>query len=168
MYRVRQFVRALRPTVRRETSALCAEHLAPAEEALFRRMAVYDQEHAALVLSRVTMARGEVAPELAQAALLHDVGKAGDTPVRLPQRVALVLAEAVAPWLLRGVEDAEPGDWRYPMSIAMRHAARGADMLRSAGAPERVVELVRRHHDCLGEDTDDDWLRALQAADQSS
>ncbi len=73
----------------------------------------------------------EMAPEsvtpLLLAALLHDVGKIG-----LPSSVVVP-----APETLAGVNR-----WLYESHVAV-----GARLLASAGVPDKVVEIVRQHHE---------------------
>lgn len=160
-YRVGQFLRALRRRPRRYTTEAAEKHLTRTQLELFRRLSPYDQDHAAAVLTRLEVC-GPVPSELAQAALLHDVGKAA-VRVRLWQRVALVLAGGLASRL--------PGS-RVSHSRALAasnwHAAVGSVLAREAGAPPRVVALIHRHHDVLDRAEPDEWLRALQGADSRS
>ena len=73
-YRVRQFGRALTARVSLEERALVARVLPAPAAALFYHMPRQDQRHGLDVLYGL-QARGEDAPELLAAALLHDIGK---------------------------------------------------------------------------------------------
>lgn len=156
LYRARQFFRAFR---RRDPNAFLAvaeAHLSPGQLALFRRMSLYDQEHAVDVLNRLRR-QGWRDAELMQAALLHDVGKAF-VRANLWRRVAHVLLWAT---------QTEAG----PRSAYARHAEVGAEAAERAGSSPDVVALIRRHHAPLPlppRDRLDDWLIALHLADESA
>lgn len=155
MYRARQFCRAFR---RRDPEALrqaASEHLVPAQMALFEKMSLYDQEHAVEVLRRLGT-EGRTEPELMQAALLHDAGKAF---IRsgIGRRVANVLIRAVR-------TDADfAGEYA-------RHAEVSAEMAKQAGSPPTVVALILEHHKALNREPQtafENMLAALQRADET-
>jgi putative nucleotidyltransferase with HDIG domain len=108
-------------------------------------------------------------PALLRAALLHDVGKAGQ--LRLWHRVAVVLLEALAPTMLRRLADDRPHSWRYPFFAHLHHARLGAERARATGCDALTVELIERHHQAppIGDrSVADRLLAALQAADGCS
>lgn len=107
------------------------------------------------------LARNERDTELLSAALLHDIGKG---PQRTRDRVAWVLAQELR---ISGVAVAEksPIEIRRAMHRSREHSAIGADLLREAGAPEKVVRLTLLHH---GEPGGDAMLSLLQEADAAS
>ena len=78
--------------------------------------------------------------ELVLAGLLHDRGKPDHVPV--VQRIAGVLLERFAPRALPRLRRGEGTFARY-----LDHARRGAELARRAGASERVVRLIARHHE---------------------
>ena len=132
-------------------------------------MAPMDQHHC-LSVWRTLKQEGETDLWLLEAALLHDVGKAG-TGGAIWHRVIAVLLGSSPTGLLARVAQDRPGSWRYPFFLYLRHAERGADMAREAGASPLAVELIRWHHvssECargpeLG------WrLDALRSADEAN
>ncbi|MHB1296803.1 MAG: hypothetical protein ACYC4R_17645 [Anaerolineae bacterium] len=142
-YRVSQFIRRAiaRPsavdwvTVRR---TLPDDALAP-----FARMSPGDQLHALQVLA--TLHRmGPVAPALAQAALLHDVGKSAARLTLWHRTIIVLLGWAHAPWLTR-LASPDPSSPRYPYDVHCRHAELGAQLCAQAGCSNEVVALVRHH-----------------------
>ena len=163
-YRLRQGMTrlrvALRPGVIDESPA--RQRLSAREWALFARMAPGDRAHGLCVLKRLE-AQGDVAPSMAVAALLHDVGKA-DGRLSLPYRTAVVLlGDRLSRWA-----SAEPSSWRYPFHAHLQHAERGAVLCAEAGCDPCVVALVRWHETALALVPDVslcDNLAALQAAD---
>lgn len=120
--------RRLGPGEQAEAAAL----VRPGEARLFWRQSPADQRHA-LNCARAVLASAPDRPDLARAALLHDVGKA-TARLGVPGRV---LATSLS--LLRLPA---PGRW----ADYLAHAARGADELRTAGADPVVVAYARHHH----------------------
>ena len=164
-YRVRQFGRALTARVGPEEQALVARILpAPAAD-LFYRLPRQDQRHGLDVLHALRQ-RGENAPELLAAALLHDVAKAEG--VRIWHRIATVLLRALCPGWLDRLASPDPARWRYPFWLQLHHPQRGAELAAAAGCAPATLELIRHHQ--RTERTDlppplDRWLAALRAVD---
>ena len=156
MYRARQFFRVFRRFDPDAYLAAASAHLSQEQMALFRRISLYDQEHAVEVLQRLK-AEGRAESELLQAALLHDVGKAF---IRsgIGRRVANVLIRAVR-------TDAD-----FAREYA-RHADVGSQMAERAGSSPAVVALIREHHGLLGREPQtafENMLAALQRADEAA
>ena len=143
-YRIGQFGRRLWPRVSPADRATAAAVLTPAGMGLFLALSAGDQRHALCVL-RQLRAEEPVEDALAQAALLHDAGKAGGG-LTLPVRAAVVLLGATAPgrrWLER--LGSPLSRWRRPFYVHGQHASIGADRCRAAGLDEITVALVRLH-----------------------
>jgi len=172
VYRVRQFAHYLRGARPGPTEqALVQTHLGPRLAELFGRMSPGEQAHS-LRVALALLARGESAPALLIAALLHDVGKTR-APVSLPGRVLVVLAGRFAPgWAARlGQHSAGAGWLARPFVTAHQHAAWGADLAAEAGAPALAVALIRRHQAALAappHTEEDRLLAALRAADEAN
>ena len=168
VYRVGQFMRHV---VARESTV----DLEPARRvlsgpalALFRRMPAGDQRHALEVLARLG-AHGRVPDDLAEAALLHDTGKAlaGRSPL---WRALVVLSGRRGRGALTRLASPRPTSWRYPLYVALHHAALGAELCAEVGCPPTVVRLVR-YHDAEAFDEAPELaesLMALRAADDAS
>jgi hypothetical protein len=109
--------------------------LGRAELALFLEQSEVDQRHASRV-ARLLMTRGHVDKLLIQAALLHDVGKAGGG-IRLWHRIGWVLLGRLAPGP-RSALARRGGTW----AALAGHETIGAARLHSAGADPRLVGLV--------------------------
>jgi hypothetical protein len=107
-----------------------ASVLSAGERALWERMSGADRRHA------VGVARA-VPPELAAAALLHDVGKV-NAGLGTFARVAATLVGLVAR------ERVVQGKGR--VARYLRHDAIGADLLAAAGAAPLTVAWAREHH----------------------
>ena len=144
-YRVWQFGRSLLPR-RLDASdhAILDAHLPPAAQAIFTAMSRNDQRHS-LTVYRALLERGCADPDMLAAALLHDSGKGGGR-APLWVRPPFVLLRAFAPGLLRWLARDDAARWRRPFYYAWRHADVGADLAAAAGLSERVVLLIRAHH----------------------
>lgn len=142
--------------------------LSPEGMALFSQMHPAEQQHSLRVAA---ILRGQGAPpELLIAALLHDVGKIR-FPLRLWERVLIVLVRALFPGKAKQWGQGEPRGWRRPFVVAEQHPAWGAEMAQAAGAPPLAVNLIRRHQDVMPEEArvlEDRLLRMLQAVDNAS
>lgn len=155
MYRAQQFFRALGARMGSSAWAEVEALLTPAQVILFRQMPRYDQRHG-LNVAHTLRAAGHEQPDLLVAALLHDAAKSAG-PLRLWQRVAIVLLKAFAPrrlaWLAREVE---PGHWRYPFYTHCVHAAIGARWAEEAGCSSLAVWLIA-HHQSPVDRGEDGW-----------
>jgi len=196
LYRVQQFLAALSFSKEPVEEAVLKAYLSSAQIELFQRMSASEQRHAFAVL-RTLQRVGHSDAVLAQAALLHDVGKVplsvergkvplsverGKVPpslrrgrgrrVRLWHRVVLVLLQATSPALLRHLALNEPRSWRYPFFVQSHHASRGADMATAVGTDALAVALIRWHHTAPQESGLDSrgqaMLAALRSADEEN
>jgi putative nucleotidyltransferase with HDIG domain len=166
-YRASQFVHALLANPAAEDSALAAAYLPPGLRPLFNGMRRAERAHSMAVL-RSLLRQGHTDPDLLAAALLHDVGKTR-APLRLFDRVLVVLSQHLMPASARAWSIGEPTGWRRPWVVAARHADWGAEILAQAGGSPRLAAIIRRHHETSLPDTTeiDPLLAALQAADGS-
>lgn len=166
-YRTRQFIGSLLARVRPDERRLIAEQLAPAQVALFERMPRRDQRHCLDVFHALRQA-GHDDASLLQAALLHDVGKAGQG-LNLLYRTFIVLMRYVVPYQFERLA-ADGRGWRSPLAAHARHAAVGAELTAQAHGSADVVWLIRHHHSPVGSGSDDAPLQAqlvaLQWADE--
>ncbi|MCD6520820.1 MAG: hypothetical protein J7M05_12960 [Anaerolineae bacterium] len=137
--------------------------------ALFCAMSRGDRLHALCVLHYLQQ-RMQVPNELAQAALLHDVGKAGGRLKLFHRVVAALLQDLDEAWLRR-LADADPRGRGYPFYIHLHHAEIGAARCAAVGCPLATVMLVRYHedHETASQRLDPSlwgWLQALEEADE--
>jgi hypothetical protein len=141
-YRLGQVASLLAARRRPPDDRPAAELLPPELFALFQQMPAEDRRHALRVLADLR-SRGATAPQLLQAGLLHDLGKAG-AGVGLVHRVARVALKRTLPPLWRWLS-AAPTGWRRPFWVVAHHPERGAVWVASAGAAPEVAALVRHH-----------------------
>ena len=171
IYRVRQFWLAWR------TQSLTEEDLAPARSVLtadqmqlFTCLQPSEQIHALRVLQTV-QGRGESDPDLLTAALLHDIGKAR-APLRLWERVLIVLAKGLFPERTKDWGDGRLDDWMRPFVIAEQHPAWGGDMAAEVGTSPLAVTLIRGHQSPGGSEPlsphENRLLKILQDADHQN
>jgi hypothetical protein len=148
-YRVGQFVRGWRAAVTPTDWALVNETLTPAAIALFARMPADAQAHSLRVLKEL-QAGGDTSPDLAVAALLHDVGKvaANDAGAYLGLwlRGPLVLLEAWRPdWLRAWATPVAGPTLRYALYVHLEHPAIGAQWAAEAGCSPAACWLIAHH-----------------------
>jgi hypothetical protein len=151
LYRTRQALHALRPSVDGREVEQARELLSEYEARLFFAMERRDQRHALEVMRRALQSTDD--RSILAAALLHDCGK-GSVPLWL--RVLNVLA----PWTVLLLA-------RLGMAAAYRlvhHPEIGATKAEAAGSSPTTVRLIRGHAE-----PDEAWMQALLlAADDAS
>ncbi len=164
-YRLRQFLAALEPSKEAAVSEDLQAYLDSRQEELFQRMAHSERRHALAVLNHCR-SHGRVPLELAQAALLHDIGKT-QAPIALWQRVALVVLRPLSPGLLYRLAQRQGG-----LHVLLCHAQIGAKMAETVGLHPVACTLIREHHarpeSAVLSAEERTLLAALQAADESN
>lgn len=159
VYRARQFLGALRPSIDERAWQQASALLGDGERRLFLSMTPRDQQHCVAVY-RWLGDQGENDRELLVAALLHDAGKGR---IALRHRVAFVVLHASAPWLLRRVVAPGDGDgWRQTLWRCLHHERLGADLALRAGSSQGVAALIS------GDAAGDPRLTGLRAADEAN
>ncbi len=143
--------------------------LSPQAYRLFRTMGWGDRAHGLYVLDLLERDEGAVPPEVAAAALLHDVGKA-KSGLTLAHRALVVSLRALAPERLERLGASEGVRWQRPFYIQRHHAEIGAQRCALAGCAPLTVALVRWHDTPMPPRALEDeslvrWLSALQKAD---
>ena len=131
---------------------------------LFESLSSADQVHALCVLRHIQQEPG-VSVALAQAALLHDAGKAGAGLSLFWRTVGVLLDHA---GVLERLASPGPHSWRHPLYRHLCHAEYGAELCARVGCAPEVVALVRWHDsapDVLPENVSQHDLALLRAAD---
>lgn len=175
IYRLFQFRRQVTAHGVPNNAGLASEVLSGDALALFLQMAAGDQIHALCVLDELRrqgeLRRQPFSPHVEQAALLHDVGKAG-ARLTVWHRGTATLLHAVAPEWLERLSTSDAHSWRHPFHVLLDHAVIGAQACQRAGCSPQIVAMVRYHEtgvSQLEDAVDDPILRAeilaLQKAD---
>jgi hypothetical protein len=168
-YRIQQGLRVLGSRWQPVDDATVEGLLPPPLLALFRGMSRSDQLHSVHVLYALRET-GEVPLPLAQAALLHDVGKSR-YPVRLWQRTLPVLVQIVAARRVHTWAGGDPNKlWVRPFAVYVQHPAWGAAMVEKAGGHPDAVWLIAHHADPLERWAAHPlagWLARLRQADDT-
>ena len=153
-YRITQFFNGWRASVTPQDLTLVEQVLTPVGPAagkLFRRMPVDAQAHSLRVV-KALQADGPTTPDLAAAALLHDVGKvaADDAGAYLGLwlRGPIVLLEAWRPdWLVRLASSKPAASLRYALFVHLTHPQIGAAWAKEAGCSPLTCWLIAHHQD---------------------
>lgn len=149
---------------------LAALTLTPSQLALFRQMTRGEQLHSLNVLRDVQV-QGATPPDLAVAALLHDVGKSR-YPMRVWQKTLVVLVRRFAhKTYLKLCRSHEQNWFARPFVVAQYHGVWGAELLAQAGASALTIWLVAHHDrnpDQFRDHPDHAWLLRLQQADAAN
>ncbi len=172
-YRLGQFLRGLTARVSPDEMLVAAEILPRPALARFCQMPLDAQRHSLDVLYTLWDA-GYTDPDLAVAALLHDVGKlaAAQAGIRygLWLRGPLVIASALWPdRVARWASDDPRRTWRYLLWVHQEHPRLGAIMAREDGCSELACWLIEHHQTPLAQaprTRQEKLLSALQWADQ--
>jgi hypothetical protein len=171
IYRLRQGIGTLFAFTQVADTQLAARYLAPPLLTLFQTMRHSEQLHALNVLRMVLAQMPDTPPNLAIAALLHDVGKARYR-LHLWQKTLPVLVKALNPALLERLSNGNPDNLLIrPFASYVHHPAWGAELVAERGASETVVWLVARHQDDIARWHDHDCLhllKRLQTADDTN
>jgi hypothetical protein len=176
IYRVRQFWHALTEVPAQEDLLQARQVLSPALMALFLRLQPGEQAHSLWIYCQL-LQQDQEDQDLLVAALLHDVGKIRH-PLRLWERVVIVLGKTWFPERIKAWGRAAPYGWRRSFVVAEQHPAWGAELAAQAGASPMAATLIRRHQDVLDPDAmtslgeraslEDRLLSRLQSLDNES
>lgn len=173
-YRVRQFQNALVADPNPDDLEIVRNLLTPAQMDLFICMQPSEQAHSIQVLKRICATEDiqvdDQFKDLYVAALLHDVGKCR-YPLRLWERVIIVLTKTFIPGKLAEWGRGKPSGWRRIFVISECHPEWGAQMAAEAGTAPLAVDLIREHQNFYHTDTVSIkglLLKKLQIADQNS
>jgi hypothetical protein len=169
-YRIRQGLQAIFAFAQPVELQLAAQYLTPELLSLFGQMRHSEQLHSLNVL-RDVLALGTTPPDLAIAALLHDVGKSR-YPLRTWQKTLVVLVRKFAPKLFDRWSKGNPANvWMRPFVVYVEHPKWSAEMITAAGASDSTIWLVAHHQESPSQ-----WsshalaslLRHLQQADDAN
>ena len=134
---------------------------------LFTQLQASEQNHSLRVLREIQN-RGEANPDLLVAALLHDIGKIR-YPLRLWERVFIVLGKKFFPRRVKVWGQAKPRGWVRPFVVAAQHPLWGGDLALEVDTAPQAVSLIRRHqdkrHQRASDKIEDHLLSVLQNAD---
>lgn len=152
--RVKQFISAITARITEADRSFVKKYLNNEQAAFFWQMNLPDQRHALNVAyTALELAAGHKDIDrqlLITCALLHDVGKVkGD--VSTADKVLTVIFDKFSPdwakqWGRLG-RGSKIDNLRHAVYIYYNHAARGAAMLRAAGVPEKITEMIAKHHE---------------------
>ena len=161
VYRVRQVLLGVRPTLHASEIVIVHDRLNAAERALFMAMEPRDRRHSMDMVLWLRTHGPTPSATLEAATLLHDVGKGR---LRLHERVLFVLAGAAGRTLRSCLEREGEHGLRGALWRLKHHAMLGAARIEDTST-ERVRWLVAHHTDTSP--LEDAELARLMAADEA-
>jgi hypothetical protein len=171
IHRLRQGLRALFAFARPVNDELAGRFLSPTQLTAFGRLRRGEQLHSLNVLRAVLAQNPVTPPDLALAALLHDVGKTR-YPTRLWQKSIAVIVRTYVPSTFDRLSHGDPHRWQNrPFVVYLEHPAWSAEILAQTGASEAAIWLVAHHADPAEQWRSHDLyplLQRLQAADDTN
>jgi hypothetical protein len=156
LYRTRQALHALRPSVDGREVEQARELLSEYEARLFFAMERRDQRHALEVMRRALQSTDD--RSILAAALLHDCGKG---EVSMWQRIAHVCLGGHLSSVEARIASVDGHGWRRAMYRLRYHPDIGAELAASADSDPETVRLIRAQE----HEAPDPRLAILQAAD---
>jgi hypothetical protein len=178
LHRIHQGLSALAAFLLPVDIDAAAAVLTPRLLTVFERMSRSEQVHGIRVM-RALQADGHDDPDLLTAALLHDAGKSR-CRLTLPERVLIVLAEAIVPKRVWQWGEVSPEEdpcagakygWRRPFVVKRQHPDWSAEKMLAAGASPLSVALACRHQEKFDSEPsthEDHLLLLLQEADDAN
>lgn len=148
IYRSRQFWQAILSEPDAKGIQMAQEILSPSQMKIFIQMQPCEQAHSLAVLRSLINEKNGLSDQeyqaILEAALLHDVGKSR-YPLRLWERVIIVLGKAFFPVQSEKWGQGEPSGWRRAFVVSEKHPEWGSTMAADAGSSLLAVDLIRYH-----------------------
>lgn len=174
LYRVGQFWSALHVRLEPDELEDIRQVLTVRQLALFEKLAPSEQAHAIRVFHKVReqslTQNASVHPDLFVAALLHDIGKSR-FPLRLWERVTIVLGKWLFPRKSRDWGEGPPQGWARPFVVAAQHPSWGAEMAEKSGVSPLAQSLILHHQKPVVSEPrtqEEMLLNILQTVDEES
>ena len=145
LYRARQTWNTITAIPKKDDIDQVRKILSPDLMSLFLYLQPGEQAHSFWVYNQLHQS-GETNHDLLVAALLHDVGKSLH-PLRLWERIVIVLGKTISPQGVKTWGQGEPEGFLRPFVISEKHADWGADMAVQAGASQLTVSIIHRHQE---------------------
>lgn len=141
LYRVKQFLKGLRPSISQEEVQFIESYLSAGERDLFDKLPYHEKRHAVSTARTIDM-QGLCSDRdiLIKAALLHDIGKI-QSRAGIIKKSILVLTDKFFPTVSCNLSNKLNMFYVY-----YNHPELGARLLEEINTNSQVVLLVRFHH----------------------
>lgn len=142
LYRIRQFVQAVRAKIDEEEIELIKCYLSEDEQELFFKLLVHEQKHCVLVAKGLKEAcdNQKKQSELIRLGLLHDIGKI-KYPLSPIEKGIIVILDRLTKGKISKFKDVKMVKCYY------EHASASYEMLNQIGIyEERFLNIIRDHH----------------------
>lgn len=142
LYRVKQFCSAVTAKIDDDDKDFLNTYLNYNELQLFYRLSVYEQKHSinvAVYAKKLQETKCINSDIIVKAALLHDIGKI-EKKLNVIEKSILVLLNKFTKGRIRYIKNIKCIDIYY------NHPEKGYDILKKYNIDNRVLYLVRNHH----------------------
>lgn len=141
IYRVKQFLKGIRPHIPVEKEQFLKKYLTPEENSLFYKLPRHERSHAVNTAWTINSIQDGIDKEtLIKAGLLHDIGKI-EGKSGIIRKSILVLMDRFLPVLSYNLSRKLNMFYVY-----YNHPAIGAKLLEGINTDGHIVQLVRYHH----------------------
>jgi len=145
LYRIKQFYWSITAKLDDEDIDFIHKYLNEEERKLFGRLIEYEQKHSIKVARDVikeSKERGINSRLLIKAAILHDIGKITNR-LNIVDKSAIVLLDKFTKGKLKKAKGIKRIETYY------NHGEKGVDVLKPYGYDERLLYLIKNHHNNL-------------------
>lgn len=158
MNRIKQYFKAKKAKIYEKDYQFLLGFLNEKELEYFNKLPVYEKRHSLDVCYYLINKYGIEDQDLLKSALFHDIGKIKAKIT--PERKAMAVILEKIPFLAKFTEK-----HIYFLKVYYNHSEYSAEICREIGFNERVIDIVRNHHD---KNLIDEDVIKLQEADEKN
>ncbi|ADD02071.1 MULTISPECIES: HDIG domain-containing metalloprotein [Thermoanaerobacter] len=156
MDRIKQYFKAKRAKIYEKDYKFLMNFLNDKELEYFKKLPVYEKRHSLDVCYYLIDKYGIKEHDLLKAAIFHDIGKIKAEITPFKKAIAVIFNKF--PLLANFLER-----YFYFLKIYNNHTEYSAQICKEIGLNERIIDIVKHHHDKIPKDED---IIKLQEADE--